>query len=68
LGVSHPRHCCDREDLLTQAEKTPEPLPHPDTRARHPLRKVGPFNLCFGRDIDEEIFFNLSLKFASTGS
>jgi hypothetical protein len=35
-GVSHPGHCCDREDLLTWADKTPKPLPHPDTGAPLP--------------------------------
>jgi hypothetical protein len=26
-----PEHYCDRDDLLTQAEKNPRTLPHPDT-------------------------------------
>ena len=37
------------EDILTQTEKTPEPLPHPDTGAPLPCdNREGPFDLCFG--------------------
>jgi hypothetical protein len=51
-------HCCKREDLFTQAKKTPEPLSHPDTV---PVR-TGPvlFDLCFSRRIDEAIFLTLA--------
>jgi hypothetical protein len=60
-GKAPPGHCCKREDLLTQAEKTPEPLPHPDTRAPLPCEnRTRHFDMCFGREIDEEIFFTLA--------
>jgi hypothetical protein len=45
------------EDLLTQAEKTPEPLPHPDTGLQLPCEnRAEPFDLDFGYGADEGIF------------
>jgi hypothetical protein len=32
-GKTAPEHCISEEDLLTQVDKTPEPLPHPYTAA-----------------------------------
>jgi len=45
------------EDLLTQAEKNPKPLPHPVTGAPLPCENwAEPFDLCFGHGTDEGIF------------
>jgi hypothetical protein len=36
LGIWRPKPFCKREDLLTQVEKTPEPLPHSYTGTSNP--------------------------------
>jgi hypothetical protein len=48
-----------------KGRETSKPLPHPYTAAPWP---VSALDLCFGVGQTREFFFNLSLKFAPTGS
>ncbi|TVU30813.1 hypothetical protein EJB05_22457, partial [Eragrostis curvula] len=51
-GKTAPRAFLHREDLLTQVEKTPEPLPHPYTVVPWPVRTANDL----GRDL-EDVWF-----------
>jgi len=67
-GKTSPGHCCDREDLLTQAEKTPR-TPAPPWHGHHCPVRTGPglFDLCFGCGTDKGIFFYPQPEICSHG-